>query len=545
MNKPVKVLIIEDSEDDAKLALRALRRGGFDPTYRRVQTAAELETALAEEHWDAVISDFQMPGFTGMDALRILRSTGLDIPFILISGKIGEDIAVEAMKAGASDYLMKASLARLAPALERELKETQMRAAHRQSQRDLIESEERFRSLTGMSSDFFWESDAEHRLTQGGSTSKKLSTVSVFRQGAQIGERRWEIPYLSPDEAGWRAHRAVLDAHLPFRDFELSRLGVDGTERHILINGDPLFDESGAFKGYRGVGKDITERKHVEEALHESEKRYRLLFEANPHPMWVYDLETLAFLQVNDAAVAHYGYRRDEFQAMTIADIRPADDVATLTADIGHIDIGAMDEGSVWRHRKKDGSIIDVEITAHTIDDGGRLARLVLVQDITERKRAELERQHRASELEESQRIARIGSWEWTIATGAVTWSDGMNHVLARGHGSPSPTFETLPQFYTPESWQRLGVVIARAIETGASYDLELEMICADGATCWTTTRGEAIRGANGTVVKLRGTVHDITETKRATESLRTSEAEFRTLAESMPQIVWITRPDG
>src|SRR5450759_1859143 len=155
VNKPVKVLIVEDSEDDAKLALLALHRGGFDPTARRVQTAAERETALAEERWDAVISDFQMPGFTGMDALRIFRSSGLDIPFILISGTIGEETAVDAMKAGASDYIMKKNLARLAPALERELKDTEMRADHRQVQRDLIESEERFRNLTEMSSDFY------------------------------------------------------------------------------------------------------------------------------------------------------------------------------------------------------------------------------------------------------------------------------------------------------------------------------------------------------------------------------------------------------
>src|ERR1035437_6617774 len=214
VNKPVKVLIVEDSEDDAKLALRALRRGGFDPTYRRVQTAAELETALAQERWDAVILDFKMPGFTGMDALRIFRSTGIDIPFILISGTIGEETAVDAMKAGASDYVMKKSLARLAPALERELKETQMRAAHRRTQRDLIESEQRFRSLTEISSDFYWESDTEHRLTAR-SAAGKSSAVAVFRRPTQIGERRWEIPCHSPDEAGWPAHRAGLHAHRP------------------------------------------------------------------------------------------------------------------------------------------------------------------------------------------------------------------------------------------------------------------------------------------------------------------------------------------
>ena len=132
------------------------------------------------------------------------------------------------------------------------------------AERALAESEARFRSLTEMSSDFYWESDAEHRLTARGSADKKVSTVSVFQRGAQIGERRWDIPYLSPDAAGWEAHKAVLDAHLPFRHFELSRRGADGTERHISISGDPVFDAAGAFKGYRGVGTDITERKRYE-----------------------------------------------------------------------------------------------------------------------------------------------------------------------------------------------------------------------------------------------------------------------------------------
>ncbi len=136
--------------------------------------------------------------------------------------------------------------------------------------------------------------------------------------------------------------------------------------------------------------------------------------------------------------------------------------------------------------------------------------------EIVERERAEAERQHRESELAESQRITRIGSWEWEISTGVVTWSDGMNHVLARDRTLPPPTFETLQQFYTPESWQWLGAAIARTIDTGEPYDLELEMIRADGTTCWTSTRGEVVRGTDGTVAKLRGTVQDINERKES-----------------------------
>jgi len=145
----------------------------------------------------------------------------------------------------------------------------------------LRESEARFRSLTEMSSDFYWESDAEHRLTARDSANNKLSTVSAFQRGAHIGERRWEIPYCSPDEAGWQAHRAVLDGHRPFRNFELSRLGADGSERHISINGDPVFDAAGAFMGYRGVGMDITERKAADAKIQRQTQLYVALSQCN------------------------------------------------------------------------------------------------------------------------------------------------------------------------------------------------------------------------------------------------------------------------
>ena len=130
----------------------------------------------------------------------------------------------------------------------------------------LRESEGRFRRLTEMSSDFYWESDAEHRLTAR-TESKREIAESVFAQASSIGKRRWEIPYLFPDEAGWRKHRAILDAHLPFRDFEISRLRGNGAVHSISVSGDPMFDASGEFKGYQGVGADITERKRNDDLL--------------------------------------------------------------------------------------------------------------------------------------------------------------------------------------------------------------------------------------------------------------------------------------
>lgn len=135
--QPIRILAVEDSENDVRLAMRLLRRAGFAPECHRVQDLASLQAALVEGNWDAVISDFSMPGFSGLDALNAFRTAGLDIPFIFVSGTIGEETAVVAMKAGANDYVMKDNMSRLAPVLERELVQAARRAAHREAEAEL------------------------------------------------------------------------------------------------------------------------------------------------------------------------------------------------------------------------------------------------------------------------------------------------------------------------------------------------------------------------------------------------------------------------
>jgi PAS domain S-box-containing protein len=151
---------------------------------------------------------------------------------------------------------------------------------------------------------------------------------------------------------------------------------------------------------------EIAERRRTEQALRESEARYRLLFECNPHPMWVYDRETLAFLAVNEAAGHRYGYTREEFLRMTIKDIRPPEDVPALLADVAQ-GRPVFDAPDQWRHRRKDGTIIDVEVSSHALTFAGRPARLVLAQDITARKRAEAALRRSAERLETLRDIDR------------------------------------------------------------------------------------------------------------------------------------------
>ena len=140
MSKKLRVLLVEDSENDAVLVTRELKKGGYVPVVERVETPESMRKVLNEKTWDLVISDYVLPRFSGLDALKLLKKSGIDLPFVVVSGKIGEDTAVEAMRAGAHDYIMKDNLTRLNPAIKRELEEVKVRQERRDAERDLVQS---------------------------------------------------------------------------------------------------------------------------------------------------------------------------------------------------------------------------------------------------------------------------------------------------------------------------------------------------------------------------------------------------------------------
>ena len=261
-------------------------------------------------------------------------------------------------------------------------------AERKRAERALHDSEVRFRSLTEMSSDFYWESDADHRLTQRGSAGK-ASTVSVFQRGAQIGERRWEIPYLSPGEAGWRAHRAVLDAHLPFRDFELSRLGSDGTERYLLISGDPVFDDSGTFTGYRGVGTDITDRRRAERALRESLEKLRLFADNVPAMTAAYD-QDLRCRFASKAFAAFFGFTAESVLGKRLREVVGEDAYREVEGHFAQV-LQGYPVTYQRTHKVPDGESrhLEVKLLPHVGEHGKVVGCFAVTTDITELKLTE------------------------------------------------------------------------------------------------------------------------------------------------------------
>ena len=171
-----------------------------------------------------------------------------------------------------------------------------------------------------------------------------------------------------------------------FFDGEILNYRKDGTTFWKALAMSPVRNERGEMTGFLGLQRDVTGRRIAEKTLRESEARHRELFEANPNPMWVHDLETLRFLAVNAAAIEHYGYSRAEFLAMTIDDLRPDGEMPELFENITAFDEG-LDKNGVWRHRTKSGEGIDVELSSHALDFDGRRAKLVLAHDVTVRQR--------------------------------------------------------------------------------------------------------------------------------------------------------------
>jgi two-component system sensor histidine kinase UhpB len=282
MGIPLSVLLVEDSENDALLLLRTLRRGGYDPTWERVETAAAMEDALDGRSWDLVISDHSMPAFSSLAALGLLRRKGfVDLPFIIVSGRIGEDAAVSAMKAGVHDYLMKDNLARLNSAIERELRDANVRRERRQA-------EEKYRSIFENAVEGIFQTTVDGRiLTANPAMARMLGYGSPEELLGAISNVRDQL-YVDPGRREEFYQLALRDGFVS--GFEVQMHRKDGEFVWISANARAIYNDRGDISGYEGTVEDITERKKAEEALREIREAERRRIARELHDVVLQDL---------------------------------------------------------------------------------------------------------------------------------------------------------------------------------------------------------------------------------------------------------------
>jgi PAS domain S-box-containing protein len=260
-HRSLRVLLVEDTEDDSILLLRELASHGYVVDHVRVDTGDDLRAALAAGPWDLVVSDYSMPQFTGLDALRIVKASGTDAPFLIVSGTIGEEVAVEALKSGAQDFLVKGRLARLVPAIERELREVESRRRQRRAEEALRASEERFRTLVESMQDIVFTIDSEGR--HDGVFGRWLEREGLSPDRF-LGRTFGEI--LGADAA--RPHERAIARALAGESvvYEWSHETPGGT-RHFQTSLAPRRDAHGAVLGVVGVGRDLTDERRVHAQL--------------------------------------------------------------------------------------------------------------------------------------------------------------------------------------------------------------------------------------------------------------------------------------
>ncbi len=538
---PVRLLLVEDSENDAMLLLRELRRGGYEPVHERVYTPEGMERALERaeargEPYEVVISDYYMPRFRAPDALELLRGLGYDVPFIVVSGKIGEDAAVGIMKAGADDYLTKENMARLCPAIGRELKEAGVRRERERAEEALARSEIRFRRLVEQAADAMFVHDLEGRFVD---VNRRACESLGYAEGELLGMSVADV------EVG---HDPGFLEEVWEEVSSGASLTIEGEHRRKDGTTFPVEVRVGVFEDggsplVLALARDLTRRKEAEEELRRSEERYRTFIDQSTEGIWRFELEAPmptdlpeeeqlehfyrhAYLaECNDAMARMYGFRgASELVGARVGDLLPR-------SDPGNVEF--LRAAVVAGYRIKDGETRELDRMGNErvilnnlggIIEDGLLVRVWGTQrDVTEHKEAE-------------EQLARLASFPEldpnpiveTSVAGVPTYLNPAAQARfpdLRDLGPRHPALADLEEANT-RIWSAGGRPCVREVRVGGGFYQQVVSRTPEGGL-------------------LRLYLTDVTERRRAEDALRASEERFRSLVQNASDIILVLAGDG
>lgn len=397
MEQALKLLLVEDSEDDALLIVHELKHGGYnDLIFKRVDTAEAMSKELDNNTWDIIIADYSLPHFSGLGAIKLLKEKELDIPFILVSGTVGEEVAVKAIKAGANDYLLKNHLTRLIPAIQRELRDAQLRLLQKQSEEKLLE----LASIVESSDDAIISKTLDGTIT---SWNKGAEKIFGYAANEAIGKL---LNILIPTELDNEETKIIEEIkngkHI--EQYETKRQRKSGETIYVSVTASPVRDQKGRINGVSIVSRDITKHKRAEE-------KFRLAVEAAPNGMVMVDKSGKITL-VNKQMEKLFGYSKEELMGKTIELLIPdrfkSKHPEYRNSFFNDPQMRLMGVGRDLFGVRKDGTEFPVEIGLNPIRTEEGIFVLASIIDITERKNSEKMLKQKTLELEYSnEQLAR------------------------------------------------------------------------------------------------------------------------------------------
>ncbi len=403
-SQSLRALMVDDSQDDVLLIIRELQKGGYNPVYERVDNASAMNKALQEKLWDIILCDYKMPKFSGPSAIAVLKEANIDIPLIIISGTIGEETAVECMRLGAHDYLMKGKLSRLCPAIARELEEVKVRNKQKQAEfqrkamvEALHQSEKKYRNILENIEDGYYEVDLAGNLTF---FNDSLCRLYGYSKDELMGMNYRQYADKETAKKVFQAFNKVYTTRETIKEFNWQLIRKDGAKRYVEVSISLQKDSSDKPAGFRGIIRDVTGRKLAEfqretalESLRQSEEKYRTIIENIQEGYFEIDLAG-NFTFFNDSMCRCLGYSQKELMGMNYRNYMDEKNAKKIFKFYNEIYATGITE-RIFEYEiiRKDGTIRQLEgFTSLQRDSSGNpILFRGTIRDITERKQAEQE----------------------------------------------------------------------------------------------------------------------------------------------------------